>query len=64
MGGRSVACACGVVRTLGHSEERGEVSLCVRGKIHRNLEREELINELRTYYAQLEKDEQPQAETA
>ena len=36
------------------SEERGGVSLCVRGKIHRNLDREELTRELRTYYAQQE----------
>ena len=36
------------------SEERGEVSLCVRGKIHRNLGRDELEHELTTYYAQLE----------
>ena len=36
------------------SEERGEVSLCVRGEIHRNLNREELRDQLKTYYAQLE----------
>ncbi len=34
------------------SEERGEVSLCVRGKIQRNLDRDELVRELRTYYAE------------
>ncbi len=36
------------------SEERGDVSLCVRGKIMRKLDREELTRELRTYYAQRE----------
>lgn len=40
------------------SEERGEVSLCVGGRIHRNLGREELEHELTTYYAQLESDEE------
>ena len=44
------------------SEERGDVSLCVRGKIHRSLERDELVNELRTYYAQLEEDKAPEPE--
>ncbi len=33
------------------SEERGEVSLCVRGEIKRALDRDELEQELRTYYA-------------
>ena len=42
------------------SEERGEVSLCVRGKIHQNLDRDEFLRELRTYYAQQEiEEEQP-----
>ena len=40
------------------SEESGEVSLCVRGRIHRNLDREELMKELRTYYAQREDEEE------
>ncbi|MEM7167031.1 MAG: diadenylate cyclase CdaA [Planctomycetota bacterium] len=39
------------------SEERGEVSLCVRGKIHRRLDRDELYRELRVYYAQTEEEE-------
>lgn len=43
------------------SEERGEVSLCVRGQIHRKLDRDELAHELRVYYAQAEEavDEEP-----
>ncbi|MFQ5655276.1 MAG: diadenylate cyclase [Planctomycetota bacterium] len=40
--------------TLVVSEERGEVSLCIRGQVHRNLDRDELERQLRTYYAQKE----------
>lgn len=36
------------------SEERGEVSLCARGQIFRRLDRDELLQRLRTYYAQAE----------
>ncbi len=36
------------------SEERGEVSLCVRGKIYRNLDRDELEAELRKHVGQEE----------
>ncbi len=45
--------------TIVVSEERGEVSLCVRGKIQRNLDRDELLRELRTYYVQ--REERPDA---
>jgi len=47
------------------SEERGEVSLCVRGEIKRALDREELERELRNYYALKEENEldmQPEPE--
>ncbi len=44
------------------SEERGEVSLCVRGHIHRNLDRDQLLKQLRTYYAQQEELQLPQPE--
>lgn len=36
------------------SEERGEVSLCAKGKIHKDLDKDELLKELRIYYAQEE----------
>ncbi|MGE3163453.1 MAG: diadenylate cyclase CdaA [Planctomycetota bacterium] len=42
--------------TLVVSEERGEVSLCVKGRIHRDLDKDELLSELRIYYAQEEPD--------
>lgn len=42
------------------SEERGEVSLCVRGEIERDLDRTELEERLRAYYAM---KEAPQPET-
>jgi diadenylate cyclase len=44
------------------SEERGEVSLCIRGRIHRNLDKEELEKELRTYYAQQEEEDEEENE--
>jgi diadenylate cyclase len=36
------------------SEETGHVSLCIQGKVHRDLDREELTSRLRTLYAQTE----------
>lgn len=39
------------------SEERGEVSLCVRGEIQKDLDRDELERELRAYYALKEESE-------
>ena len=39
------------------SEESGQVSLCVKGRVLRNLDREALTERLRTYYAQKEEEE-------
>ena len=38
------------------SEERGEVSLCFKGKIHRALDRDELETELRAFYAKQDEE--------
>lgn len=42
--------------TLVVSEETGHVSLCVRGNVFRDLDREELTRRLRAYYAQTESE--------
>lgn len=46
------------------SEERGEVSLCVRGDIQRNLDREQLERELRRYYALADDRAETESEVA
>jgi len=45
------------------SEERGEVSLCFRGHIHRDLDREELEVELRKFYSKKEDESEAQLES-
>ena len=45
------------------SEESGNVSLCVQGKVYRNLDREELTTRLRAFYAQTASEEEESAAT-
>ena len=45
------------------SEETGQVSLCVQGKVYRDLDREELTTRLRAFYAQTVDEEAVAPET-
>lgn len=44
------------------SEETGHVTLCVQGKVHRDLDKEELTKRLRAFYAQTEPEERAEAD--
>ena len=45
------------------SEESGMISLCVRGEVHRDLDREQLGHKLRSYYTKTDEAVEEKSES-